>query len=104
MCALAPSIFVAPSVETIAALCHFHPLVEVNLFPFVNNFHLKMNLVLDKTTFIYVLTCSPRLSFNDLLSMVYELLQDYFVFDDSISGFDILKKYASTSFVVMFFH
>jgi hypothetical protein len=48
-----------------------------------------MNLVLDKTTFIYALTCSPHLSFSDPLSMVYELLQDYFVFDDSISGFDI---------------
>ncbi len=63
-----------------------------------------MNLVLDKKAFIYVLTCSPRLSFNDPLSMVYEVLHDYFVLNDSISGFEFLKKYASTSFVVMFFH
>jgi hypothetical protein len=40
-------ILATPSSETIATLHHFHPLAEVDLPPFVDDFHLKTNLVLD---------------------------------------------------------
>jgi len=88
--ALVPNTLVAPSTDTIAALCHFHPSAKVDLLLFVYNFHPKMNIVLDKEAFISALTRSPRLSSGDPLCMVYELLHDCFVLDDSISGFDIL--------------
>jgi len=38
VCALALSTFMAPLVKTIATLHHLHPLVEVDLPPFVNDF------------------------------------------------------------------
>jgi len=91
MHALARIIHVAPFIKTIASLHHFHPLVEVDLPLFVDEFHLEMDLVLDKEAFIFVLMRSPRLSSNGPSSMVYELLQDYFVHDDLVScGVDIL--------------
>jgi hypothetical protein len=95
---------VAPLAETIAALHHLHPLAEVGLPLFVNNFHLKMDLVLDIEAFISTLTHSPPLSFGGSLSMVYELLRNCFVFDDSTNGFEFFFRYADTSFMVMFFH
>ncbi len=88
MRALAPSTHAAPSVETITTFCHFHPLVEVDLPPFVNGFHPKTNRVLDKKAFIFALTCSPHLPFNGPSGMVYELLQDCFVIDDFAGGFE----------------
>jgi hypothetical protein len=54
--------------------CHFHPLAKVDLPPFINDFHPKMNLVLDRKTFINVFAHSPHLSFNGPSGMVYELL------------------------------
>jgi hypothetical protein len=89
MCALAPNTFVAPLVETITTFHHFHPLDEVDLPRFVDDFHLKMNLVLDREALIFALTHSPHLSFNGPLGMVYELLQDCFVLDDYVNGFDL---------------
>jgi hypothetical protein len=74
MHALALSTLVAPSFETITTLFHFHPLVKVNLPPFIDDFHPKMDFVLDEEANIYVLTHSPRLSFGNPSSMVYELL------------------------------
>jgi hypothetical protein len=74
MCALAPNILVAPSIETIMPLCHLHPLDEIDFLPFVDDFRPKTNLVLDKEAFIYALTCSPCLSFSNPSSMVYALL------------------------------
>jgi hypothetical protein len=88
MCALAPNTFVAPLVETITTFHHLHPLAEVDLPRFVDDFHLKTNLVLDREAFIFALTHSPCLSFNGPLGMVYELLQDCFVLDDYANGFD----------------
>jgi hypothetical protein len=70
------------------ALCHLHPLVEVDLPPFVDDFHPKKDFVLDKKTFIFSLACSSRLSFDGPSSMVYELLQDCFIPDDFANGFD----------------
>ncbi len=56
---LAPNTLATPLVETITALCHLHPLVEVDFPQFVNDFHLKMDFVLNKQTFIFVLIRSP---------------------------------------------
>jgi hypothetical protein len=74
MCALVPNILVAPLAKTITTLFHFHPLAEVDLPPFVEDFHPKMDLNLDRETFIYALTRSICFSFGSLSSMVYELL------------------------------
>jgi hypothetical protein len=89
MRALGPNFLMAPSVETIVAFCHLHQLVEVDLPLFVNDFHPEMDLVLDRKTFIFALMHSPSLSFGDPSGMVYELLLDCFVHDDSTSGFDL---------------
>jgi hypothetical protein len=89
MHALAFNIFMAPLVETITTLCHFYALVKVNLPLFINDFHLEMDFILDKEANIYVLMCSPCLSFSSPSSMVYELLWDSFVPDDFINGFDL---------------
>jgi hypothetical protein len=43
---------------------------------------------LNREAFIFALTHLPCLSSNDFSGMVYELLRDCFVLDDSASGFD----------------
>jgi hypothetical protein len=54
---------------------HFlHPFVEVDFTSFVDDFHLKINVILDQKAFISTLVCSPLLSFDHPLGMVYELL------------------------------
>jgi hypothetical protein len=73
VCALAPNTFTAPLVDTIVAPHHFHPLAKVDLPPFVNNFHLKMDVVLNRKAFIFVLTHFLCLSSISFLGMVYEL-------------------------------
>jgi hypothetical protein len=85
------------------ALCHLHPLAEVDFPPFVDDFHPKTDFVLDTNAFIFALACSSRLSFDGPFSMVYELLRDCFVPDDFANGL-IFKKYVGIVFVVMFFH
>jgi hypothetical protein len=55
-------------------LRHLHPLVEVDLPPFVDDFHLMMKFTLVQEAFVSILARSPRLSFGDPSSMVYELL------------------------------
>jgi hypothetical protein len=104
MCALVPNILVAPLAKTITTFRHLHPLAKIDLPPFVEDFHLEMDLILDKNTFIYALTRSPCLSFNSLSNTVYELLRDCFVLDDSNSGFEFCLKYVGILFVVMFLH
>jgi hypothetical protein len=79
MHALALSISTIPSNETMVAFHLFHPLAHVNLPPFINDFHLEMEVTLDQEAFIFTLACSSRLSSNSLLSTMYELLQNYFV-------------------------
>jgi hypothetical protein len=78
MCALTPNFLVAPSSETIVALCHLHPLAEIDLPPFGDDFQPEMDLVLDRKAFIYALTCFPHLSFNNALGMVYKLFVGLF--------------------------
>jgi hypothetical protein len=63
--------------------------VEVNFLPFVDYFHLEIEGILDQETFIFALVCSPHFSSNDLLGMVYELLQNYFFPNDYANGFDL---------------
>jgi hypothetical protein len=86
---LVPYIHTTPSAKAIATLHHFHPLVEVDLPPFVNDLNPKMDLVLDREAFIYVVMYSPRLSSNGPLNMVYELFQYCFVPNDFASGFNL---------------
>jgi len=56
--------------------------------PFVDDFNLEMDLVLDKKAFIYALMHSPHLSSDSLLNMVYELVWHCFVLNDFANGFD----------------
>jgi hypothetical protein len=74
MRALVPNILVAPLAQTIMTFHHFYPLAEVDLPPFVEDFHPKMDFFLDRETFIYVLTRSPHLSSGSLSNIVYEFL------------------------------
>jgi hypothetical protein len=74
MRALAPNTFMAPLIKTITTFHHLHPLAEVDFTLFVNDFHLKMNFILDKMAFIFTLACSPCFLFNNPLGMLYELL------------------------------
>jgi hypothetical protein len=92
VCALVPYTHTTPSAKTIATFHHFHPLVEIDIPPFVDDFNPKMDLVLDRKAFIFVLTHSPRLSSNSPLNMVYELLRYCFVPDDFASGFDLFLE------------
>ncbi len=94
----------APLIKTIATFRHLHPLIEVDLPPFVDDFHPKMDCVLDKEAFIFTLTHSPHLSFDGPSGVVFELWRDCFVPDDSIGGFDFFLRYVGTSLVVMFFN
>jgi hypothetical protein len=64
------------SSETIGVVHLFHPLVEVYLFPFVDDFHPKTKITLDWEAFIFVLIHSSHFSSSGPLGMVYELLQD----------------------------
>jgi hypothetical protein len=77
--ALALNISTIPTNETMVALHLFHPLAHVNLPPFINDFHLEMEVILDQEAFIFTLACSSHLSFNSLSSTIYELLQNCFV-------------------------
>jgi hypothetical protein len=49
-------------------------IVKVDLPPFIDDFHVEMDFVLDEKVNIYVLTHSPHLSFGNPLGTVYELL------------------------------
>jgi hypothetical protein len=52
----------------------FHPLAEVDLRHFVDDFHFDTKVTLNEETFVFTLACSPCLSFGGPLSMVYEYL------------------------------
>jgi hypothetical protein len=87
--ALAPNTHVAPSDETMGILYFLHPTAEVDLPPFMNDFHLEMKVILNRKTFIFVLAHSPYLFSSGPLGMVYELLRDCFAPDDFASGFNL---------------
>jgi hypothetical protein len=88
--ALALNTHAAPSNETMGVLCLPHPFVKGDFPPFINDFHLEMEVILDWKTFISTLAYSPCLSSSGPLYMVYELLRNYFVLDDYASGFNLL--------------
>jgi hypothetical protein len=81
-----------PFDETTRVLCFFHPLVEVDLPPFVDDFHHETKVILDWEAFMSTLVHSPHLSSNGPSCMVYELLQDYFFPNDSTSSFNLFFK------------
>jgi hypothetical protein len=90
--ALILSTFGAPFDETIRCFCLLHPLAKIDLHPFVDDFHPKTKVILNWKPFIFVLACSPRLSFDGPLNMGYELSKDYFVLDDFMNGFYFFFK------------
>jgi hypothetical protein len=54
--------------------------------PFVNDFHPKTKVISNQDAIIFTLAHSPHLSSNGPSVMVYELLQYYFVPNDSVNG------------------
>jgi hypothetical protein len=76
--ALASSTLVTPFDETTRVFRLFHPFVEVDFLPFVDDFHPEIDVTLDQKTFISALVHSPCFSSNGPLGMVYELLQNDF--------------------------
>jgi hypothetical protein len=75
--------------ETMWIFCLFHSLAEVDPPPFCQWFPSWDGGYLNRKAFIFALAYSPCLSSSGLLSMVYEFLQDYFVLDDFVSGFNL---------------
>ncbi len=72
--ALTLNTLVAPSNETMGVLYFLHPYVKLDLPRFVDNFHPKTKVILDRETFIFALVHSSRISFDGPVGMVYELL------------------------------
>ncbi len=68
--------------------------IVINPFhkPFVNDFHLEIDLVLHRKTLIFTFTCFPSFSSSVVSSMVYELLPNCFVLNDFASGFDFFLE------------
>jgi hypothetical protein len=64
MHALFPNILAVPFDNTTTALHLLHPLAEVDLPLFVDDFHLETKVISDHEAFIFVLTRSPNLSFS----------------------------------------
>ncbi len=88
MHALPSNILVVPSNETMVAFFVFHPLVEVKLPLFIDDFHPKTKVTLNREAFISILACSLCLSFSGPSSIVYELLRYCFVPITFASGFE----------------
>jgi hypothetical protein len=88
ICTLAPNT-ISPSNETTKVLRLLHPLAEVDLSSFVDDFHPEIEVTLDWETFVSNLVHSSHLSSIGPSSMVYELLRDCFVPNDFTSGFDL---------------
>jgi hypothetical protein len=64
MHALVPSILAIPFDNTTTTFHLLHPLTEVNLTSFIDDFHLEIKVTLDQEAFIFVLAHSPNLSFG----------------------------------------
>ncbi len=92
MHALFPNILVVPFNETMVAFCFLHPLVEVNLPFFIDDFHPNTKVILNQDAFISTLACSLCFSFSGLSNIVHELLRYCFVPITFASGFEFLKK------------
>ncbi len=57
--------------------------------PFVDDFRLETEVALNWEAFVSTLACSPHLFSDGPLGMVYQLLQNSFVPDDFMNGFDL---------------
>jgi hypothetical protein len=66
-----------------------HPPTKVDFPPFVDDFHHEMKVTLNQETFVFVLAPSPHLLIGGPLGMVYGLLQNNFVSNDSRSNFNL---------------
>jgi len=88
--ALASSTPIAPFNKTMRVFHLFHLLAEVDLPPFIDDFHLKIKIILNQRTFISALVRPPHFSSGGPLGMVYELLQNYFVPNYFTNGFNFI--------------
>jgi hypothetical protein len=79
-----------------------HPFIDVDFLPFIDDVHFEIEVILDQEAFIFSLVHSPHLSFRGPSDMVYELLQNCFVPNDSMNGFDLFLRYVGTLLKVMF--
>lgn len=52
-----------------------HPLDEVYLSPFVDDFHYEMVVILDQEAFVYALVRSPHFFFDGPSGMVYDFYE-----------------------------
>jgi hypothetical protein len=55
-------------------LCPLHPLVEIDLPPFIDDFDLEMEVIFNWEAFIFILVHSPCISSNGPSGVVYENL------------------------------
>jgi hypothetical protein len=94
----------APSTKTITTLHHFHPLVEVDIPPFIDDLNPKTDLVLDRKTFIYVLMHSPLLSFDSPSIRCMNFCDIALSLTTLLVALIFFLIYANTSFMAMFFH
>jgi hypothetical protein len=78
--------------ETTRIFHLLHPLVEVDLPPFVDDFHPEIKVILNWKHLSFFKICSPHVSFGGPLGMMYELPWYYFVTNDFTSGFDLFIK------------
>jgi hypothetical protein len=75
--------------ETLGVVCLLHPLAKVNLPLFVNDFHPKIEVTLNQDAFNFDFVFLSHFSLDGPSSMVHELLRNYFVPNDSTSGFNL---------------
>jgi hypothetical protein len=71
---LTPNTHLTPFDKTIRVLHLFHPLIEVDISPFVNDFHPKIEVILNQEAFVSTLALSPHLFSSGPSSMVYGFL------------------------------
>ncbi len=64
ICALVPSTLVASFDKTMRVFCFLYLLAKVNFPPFVDDFHLEMEVTLNQEAFVYVLAHSPYFCFR----------------------------------------
>jgi hypothetical protein len=92
---LIPSTPIAPFDETTGIFRLFHPLVAVDIPPFIDDFHFETEVTLNQKTFVFALVCSPHLSSGGPLGMVYN-------YENGFNLFFKFSKYVGTLLKVMF--
>jgi hypothetical protein len=104
ICALILNTLTTPSDETMRIFCLFHPLIEVDLPLFIDDFDPNTEVVLNQKTFISTLAHSPHFFSYGPSSMVYELLQDYLSHMILQETSTFFSRYVGTLFKVIFHH